>query len=462
MLAALAAACAGPAWAQLEIVSSPNPVGSGARALGMGGAFIAVADDATAASWNPGGLTQLERPEFSLVLSQKWYSEDFQSGTNRGLSGEFDVDFSDINYASFVYPIPWTIAGRNLVLSLNYQSKFDFDRDINVVYRENVVSDLGTADIVGITSDIDYRQRGQLAALSPAFGFEILENLSVGAVWNIYDQSLIPDNGWKVSRDIHDILRANGATFPGGFSRLRIDEEYDDFKAQNFTFGVLFKPNQRWSIGLKYETKFTADINYTRVTKSLSLAGFRQRTDERPLEYVFPSAVALGVAYRFPNDKLTLSFDITRREWDQFVIHDPENPRRLQRRRSGITGQSMVDAPEIDPVYSIRAGMEYVFVDPKKPRQDYLPSLRAGVFYDPEPSGGRTSTWFGLDRGDGAPEHVYGVSLGAGVLIMDRVNIDLAYTYRWGDGVRPETFGEPETDADIDQHLLYLSTVIYF
>jgi len=35
---------------RLEIPSSFNPVGSGARALGMGGAFIPVADDATAAS----------------------------------------------------------------------------------------------------------------------------------------------------------------------------------------------------------------------------------------------------------------------------------------------------------------------------------------------------------------------------------------------------------------------------
>lgn len=33
-----------------DFASSPNPVGSGARAMGMGGAFIAVADDATAAS----------------------------------------------------------------------------------------------------------------------------------------------------------------------------------------------------------------------------------------------------------------------------------------------------------------------------------------------------------------------------------------------------------------------------
>ncbi|MCJ7810524.1 MAG: hypothetical protein MUP26_09715, partial [Desulfobulbaceae bacterium] len=53
-----------PVWGaaplvRMEIPSSPNPVGSGARALGMGGAFIAIADDATAASWNPAGLIQL-------------------------------------------------------------------------------------------------------------------------------------------------------------------------------------------------------------------------------------------------------------------------------------------------------------------------------------------------------------------------------------------------------------------
>ena len=58
------------------IASSPNPVGSGARALGMGGAFIGVADDATAASWNPGGLIQLETPEISIVGAYNKRTED--------------------------------------------------------------------------------------------------------------------------------------------------------------------------------------------------------------------------------------------------------------------------------------------------------------------------------------------------------------------------------------------------
>ena len=59
-------------FAQVEpfsVSSPPNPVGSGARAMGMGGAFVAVADDATAASWNPAGLIQLQTPEMSAVFS---------------------------------------------------------------------------------------------------------------------------------------------------------------------------------------------------------------------------------------------------------------------------------------------------------------------------------------------------------------------------------------------------------
>ncbi|UCE27862.1 MAG: PorV/PorQ family protein [Candidatus Coatesbacteria bacterium] len=41
--------------------------GVGARALGMGGAFSAVADDSTAAYWNPAGLATLEQNEVSFM-----------------------------------------------------------------------------------------------------------------------------------------------------------------------------------------------------------------------------------------------------------------------------------------------------------------------------------------------------------------------------------------------------------
>src|SRR5437588_12007582 len=53
----------------LNFATSPSPVGSVARAQGKALAFIGVADDATAASHNPAGLVQLERPEVSIVGS---------------------------------------------------------------------------------------------------------------------------------------------------------------------------------------------------------------------------------------------------------------------------------------------------------------------------------------------------------------------------------------------------------
>lgn len=41
--------------------------GAGARSLAMGGAFVSVADDASATYWNPAGLSQITRKELTLL-----------------------------------------------------------------------------------------------------------------------------------------------------------------------------------------------------------------------------------------------------------------------------------------------------------------------------------------------------------------------------------------------------------
>jgi hypothetical protein len=46
----------------------------GARALGMGGAFVAVANDASAMYWNPAGLSKMERSEV-LFSHAKWVAD---------------------------------------------------------------------------------------------------------------------------------------------------------------------------------------------------------------------------------------------------------------------------------------------------------------------------------------------------------------------------------------------------
>lgn len=42
-------------------------LGAGARALGMGGAYTAVADDASGPAWNPAGLSAMSRPEVAAT-----------------------------------------------------------------------------------------------------------------------------------------------------------------------------------------------------------------------------------------------------------------------------------------------------------------------------------------------------------------------------------------------------------
>lgn len=453
---ALAFALAAPALAQDIVSSSPNTVGSGARALGMGSAFIAIADDATAASWNPGGLTQLEVPEISIVYAWKWQSERFSSVSHPELEGRYELDLDELNYASIVYPLPRTLRGRNIVVSLNYQRKLDFGRSLDFQFRDITAFSGGNRFSRRLT--IDYQQEGSLSAISPAIGFELTQRLSLGVVWNYYNSSLVPSNAWKIRNNFRSVSAINGRipTISWG----EIAEDYTDFRGNNWTFGLLWKPTERLQVGAVYNTGYTSTVRYERTFRSRGggrgpILGFER--ERRKIEW--PRSYGLGVAYRFPNDKLTVSFDWTRREWDKYVEINARGER-----TSPITGLPK-EFSRHRATDTFRLGAEYVFVDTRRPIQRYLPSLRAGLFWDPEPASGRRDNIFRIDlgrNGDGSPENYYGASLGAGLLIMNRVNLDAAYQYRWGNDVRVDTFGFFGTNADVRQHALYLSTVVYF
>ncbi len=47
-------------------------IGVGGRALGLGGAYVAVAGDVTAGYWNPAGLSSLSYPQFTLMHDERF------------------------------------------------------------------------------------------------------------------------------------------------------------------------------------------------------------------------------------------------------------------------------------------------------------------------------------------------------------------------------------------------------
>jgi opacity protein-like surface antigen len=72
----------------------------GARALGMGGAFVSVADDATALFWNPGGLARLRSSE-AVFVHTNWIADigfDFAGAVlNLGAAGVIGLQGTYLN-----------------------------------------------------------------------------------------------------------------------------------------------------------------------------------------------------------------------------------------------------------------------------------------------------------------------------------------------------------------------------
>lgn len=98
-----------PAAAQINVESFArlgfnfSPPGGNSAALG--GAFIPVADDATAAETNPAGLTQLLVPEISFEFKAAQYSRFLREEAGGGIGGtEYEDEVAFPSYLSLVYP----------------------------------------------------------------------------------------------------------------------------------------------------------------------------------------------------------------------------------------------------------------------------------------------------------------------------------------------------------------------
>lgn len=419
---ALHVAMARPAVGQIErdtdridITGRQNlTLGSGARAYGMGGAFLARADDATAASWNPAGLSYLRVPEVSLV----GVSNSFD--TERGV--DFDrFDGRALDFAAFTWPVGLGEARGAIQLSYQRAISFDGDRTIQ-----------STAPDGEVRTD-DVRSDGGFDVVAFGMGLRLSRMVRAGATvnrwFNGYDQKL----DRQLSRDTRRNLRELDLDFqPKGWS---------------VNLGLIVSPIEELNLAAVYKTPFTAKVGLDKArrdywTSNGVVAEVTQNafaSDAVRLE--FPSSFGFGVSWR-PLDTLTLSADFTRTSWPDARIQDYFDLTATGPTDDGIP--SVPPAPNVYPnlqyptLYAvpdpddpddparllgqqnaeqIRLGVEYVVI-----MNSLKIPLRAGYFNDRQitPSPG------------GEVPRFNGVTFGTGI-ILGSVLLDLAYLYEFGE-----------------------------
>ena len=103
-------------------------LGSGARAFGMGGAFLARADDATAASWNPAGLSYLRVPEVSLAGTSTLYKTE--TGTEPDLNTD-RFEGRSVDFAALTWPLRFH--GLSGAIQASFQRAVPFGGSLTTV-----------------------------------------------------------------------------------------------------------------------------------------------------------------------------------------------------------------------------------------------------------------------------------------------------------------------------------------
>lgn len=278
---------------ELDLQANSNVVqGSGARAFGMGGAFLARADDATAASWNPAGLSYLRAPELSVVWA------DSSLGNRKvdasGLLVENDQRSGHApDFLAATFPIE--LGSLNGAAQLSYQRiiSFNAERTIAEPDRLRIVQSDG--------------------------GFDVL---TFGSGWQF-------SRRFRAGLTINRWLNGYRQTIERPAPRMVPTRQNSNFTLSgwNLQVGVIWSPRESLNLGAVIKTGFSgnAKLARSRVDLFTAVDGTTFPTTNaysRPdLVLNFPGAAGFGVSWR-PRSNLTISLDYTRTFWSKGRINN--------------------------------------------------------------------------------------------------------------------------------------------
>jgi long-subunit fatty acid transport protein len=374
-------------------------VGSGARAAGMGNAFVAVSDDGTAASWNPAGLSQLVKPEFSLVHSTSRRGHTFEGFLTRDQSSAFTSvttwdPTADIEFASAA--VPFRLAGKPVTLQASWRRLYQLATRLRGDFQRVPVSPSGRP---GSALRLDATTDGSIHLWTFAGAVRATDRLSLG--WSL-DFTGGEWEDWASASEDPGIL---------GPTDLMSSVHTARVSGHTLSLGLLLAyPSV--SVGAVYHGEMRGGFTQTLSSRSSLTEGVESASAPGG-QMRFPRSFAVGVAWR-ARPLLRLALDATYDEWTRFLVDEtPESPEGAVNAFDGLPAELSAARNTV----SVNAGMEKLF--PVKAA--YVP-LRLGVAY--EPQGARDfflredSTFFGLAAGTGWN--------------TNSLKLDFSLEYRWG------------------------------
>ncbi|MDQ6801086.1 MAG: outer membrane protein transport protein [Acidobacteriota bacterium] len=212
---------------------------AGAKAVAMGGAFAATADDPSAIFYNVAGIAQQRRPEIlfggTAINFQNSFTGDPNDLFTAGTTG------SKYRAHTFIVPSAYGIfpIGSNLTFGVGVFSPFGLRTNWQNPWIGRFVS-----------SDANIKT----VSLEPALA------------WQTSDGRLAIGGGPEYRRSKVILARNSGAINPFSGRFVDVANTYlaSDWKSKvGWNAGVLFKPTSTWRLGLSYRTSMTVDFKGT-------------------------------------------------------------------------------------------------------------------------------------------------------------------------------------------------------
>jgi long-chain fatty acid transport protein len=263
----------------------------GARASGIGGAFISIADDATASEANPAGLTVLIRPEFSVEVKGikfKTLVNNFDHTAtptaNFVNSRTFENSVFSPSFASFVYP------SRQMTFALFRYELVHFRSDFFTRGAFVIPFTDGTY-FFPVSSTMEMNVTNYGAAIAYKFN----EMFSIGV------------SGGLSLMDVTSSLKRYGVELfmPSTLLNQATIDATDN--SPFFNVGLIVRPSSNLSFGaiFKKRPSFSLDHRFQYISFP------QDSVITKKINFNVPTSYGFGISYR-PSDVFTFSFDAVR------------------------------------------------------------------------------------------------------------------------------------------------------